>query len=133
MEPIKYRVNARITAEQVIEVFRSSGINRPVDDKKRIQQMLDNSNLIVTAWRGFELVGIARSVTDLCYCCYLSDLAVKEEYKSKGIGKTLIAITKDTIGEETMLLLLSAPPAMEYYPKAGFEKVDNGFIIKRSK
>lgn len=133
MESIKYRVNARINADQVIEVFKSSGINRPVDNKKRIQQMFDNSNLTVTAWRGFELVGIARSVTDHCYCCYLSDLAVKEEFKSKGIGKMLIEITKDTIGEETMLLLLSAPPAMEYYPRVGFEKVDNGFIIKRAK
>jgi len=29
------------------------------------------------------------------------------------------------------LILLSAPEAMEYYPKVGFEKVENGFIIKR--
>jgi predicted N-acetyltransferase YhbS len=93
--------------------------------------MLDNSNLIITAWDGVELIGIARSITDYNYCCYLSDLAVKKEYQKTGIGKTLIELTQDAIGDQTMLLLLSAAPAMEYYPKIGFDKVENGFIIKR--
>ena len=133
MTGIKYKVNARIDVNDVIEVFKSSGIVRPVGDVKRIRQMLDNADLIITAWKGLELVGIARSLTDNCYCCYLSDLAVKKEFQKLGIGKTLIELTKETIGDQTMLLLLSAQPAMEYYPKVGFEKVENGFIIKRTK
>ncbi|MES2139904.1 MAG: GNAT family N-acetyltransferase [Bacteroidota bacterium] len=128
---IQFRTNEKVAAEAVIEVFKSSGINRPTDDVKRIQTMLDNSNLIVTAWKGMELIGISRSVTDYSYCCYLSDLAVKKEYQKFGIGKTLIDITQQAIGEQTMLLLLSTTSAMEYYPKVGFEKVENGYIIKR--
>ena len=128
---IQFRINEKVAALAVIEVFQNAGINRPVDDVKRIQTMLDNSNLIVTAWNGTELVGIARSVTDFCYCCYLSDLAIKKEYQKFGIGKTLIELTQQSIGEQTMLLLLSNSSAMEYYPKVGFEKAENGFIIKR--
>ena len=128
---IQFKINAKVSAEDVITVFKSSDIVRPVEDIKRIQAMLDNSNLIITAWDGIELIGIARSVTDYHYCCYLSDLAVKKEYQKTGIGKTLIELTQNTIGEQTMLLLLSAAPAMEYYPKVGFDKVENGFIIKR--
>ena len=128
---IQFRTNEKVTAEAVIEVFKSSGINRPVDDVKRMQTMIDNSNLVVTAWKGMELIGISRSVTDYSYCCYLSDLAVKKEYQKFGIGKTLIDITQQAIGEQTMLLLLSTTSAMEYYPKVGFEKVENGYIIKR--
>ncbi|MCE3278208.1 MAG: family acetyltransferase [Bacteroidetes bacterium] len=128
---IQFRINASLRAEDVIEVFKSSGINRPIEDLTRIDQMLKNSNLIISAWDGIELIGIARSVTDYNYCCYLSDLAVKVEHQKSGIGKTLIELTQQTIGDQTMLLLLSAEPAMEYYPKVGFEKVENGFIIKR--
>jgi len=128
---IQFKINAKVPAEAVIDVFKSSGIIRPVDDIKRIQTMLDNANLTITAWDGIELIGIARSLTDYCYCCYLSDLAVKKEYQKTGIGKTLIELTQNEIGEETMLLLLSAAPAMEYYPKVGFTNVENGFIIKR--
>jgi len=93
---------------------------------------MPNSNLIVTAWDEYELVGISRSLTDFSYCCYLSDLAVREGYKCKGIGRRMIEITKDVVGGQTMLLLLAAPSAMEYYPKVGLEKVENGFIIKRT-
>ena len=95
--------------------------------------MYTNSNLVVTAWDKDKLVGITRSLTDFCYSCYLSDLAVRKEYQKEGIGKKLIELTKEKIGEQTMLLLLSAPSAMEYYPKIGFLKVENGFIVKRTK
>src|SRR3982751_376335 len=123
-EQVRSFGQAKISAEDVIGVFKSSGINRPIEDVKRIQAMLDNSNLIITAWDGIELIGIARSVTDYHYCCYLSDLAVKKEHQKSGIGKTLIELTQNTIGENTMLILLSNGPAMEYYPKIGFDKVE---------
>lgn len=126
---IQFKINAKVSAQAVIEVFKSSGIIRPVEDAKRIQAMLNNANLTITAWDGVELIGIARSLTDYSFCCYLSDLAVKKEYQKTGIGKTLIELTQNEIGEQTVLLLLSAVPAMEYYPKVGFTRVENGFII----
>ncbi|HJS54580.1 MAG TPA: GNAT family N-acetyltransferase [Chitinophagaceae bacterium] len=130
---IKYRSNRTPSIQTIIDLYNSSGINRPTADHDRIQKMYDNSNLIVTAWHEEKLVGISRSLTDFCYCCYLSDLAVKEEYKHKGIGKRMIEITKEIVGEQSMLLLLAAPSALEYYPKVGLERVNNGFIIKRDR
>jgi len=115
----------------IIDLYNSSRISRPTTDHDRIAKMYANSNLIVTAWNEENLVGISRSLTDFCYCCYLSDLAVSEEYKHRGIGKKLIELTKETIGDQAMLLLLAAPAAIDYYPKVGFQKVDNGYIIKR--
>lgn len=128
---IVYKINEPVDVDEVIRVFRSSGIRRPVDQKQRIQKMLEHANLTVTAWDGDRLIGIARALTDFCYCCYLSDLAVDKPYQRNGIGKALIGKIRDVIGEETALILLSAPGAMEYYPKIGFDKVDNGFIIRR--
>ncbi len=127
---IQYKTDLVPEVADIIAVYDSSGINRPTTDQDRIAEMYKNANLIVTAWDGHQLVGVARSLTDFCYCCYLSDLAVSRDYQKSGIGKQLIEITKEKIGEQTMLLLLSAPGAMAYYPKTGFEKVDNGFIIK---
>lgn len=129
---IQFRVNEKLNAQSVIEVFKSSGIVRPIDDPKRIQTMLDNSNLIVSAWNGNELIALARSVTDYSYCCYLSDIAVKREHQKFGIGKTLIELTQDAIGEDTMLIFLSNMAGLEYNPKVGFEKVENGYMIKKS-
>lgn len=130
---IKFKTNAKLATEDIIRVFDSSGIRRPTSEPVRIRQMFDESNLVISAWDGVELIGLARSLTDFCYCCYLSDLAVKKEFQKAGIGKTLIELTQQNIGDNCMLLLLSAPEAMEYYPKIGFEKTENGFIIKRKK
>lgn len=130
---LTYRNDITPDTEEIIEVYNSSGIRRPTNDKERIEKMYAHSNLILTAWDNNRLIGISRSLTDFCYCCYLSDLAVRAEYQKKGIGQKLIQLTQDKIGKQTALILLSAPSAMEYYPKIGFEKIENGYIIKRKK
>jgi len=133
MKNIEFKVGIVPQTSEIIEVYDSSGINRPTKDSERITKMYANSNLIITAWLNNELIGISRSITDFCYACYLSDLAVKSEYQKEGIGKRLIELTEKEIGKKTALILLSAQIAMEYYPKIGFDKIDNGFIIRRAK
>jgi predicted N-acetyltransferase YhbS len=130
---LSYRVNAQLDAAEVAELFRDSGIRRPVDDIPRIEKMLENANLIVTAWDGGRLVGISRSLTDFSFCLYLSDLAVAKAYQKQGIGKELIRLTQECVGEQVMVLLLAAPAAKDYYGPVGFEKVDNGWIINRKR
>ena len=130
---IIFKENFHLKTSDIIELFNSSGINRPCQDKNRIKKMFNNSNLIISAWHNDLLVGIGRALTDFSYCCYLSDLAVRKEYQKKGIGKKIIELTKKRIGKKSMLLLLSAPNAMKYYRKLNFEKVKNGFILKRLK
>ncbi len=60
--------------------------------------MIKNSNLIVSAWDSEKLIGIARSMTDFHYACYLSDLAVDKNYQSQSIGKQLQIITQEQLG-----------------------------------
>ncbi|MCX7877999.1 MAG: GNAT family N-acetyltransferase [Ignavibacteria bacterium] len=130
---ITYKVNSKIEPHQLAELFRSSGIKRPADDLNRLKKMLENSNLTVTAWDGDKLVGIARAITDFSYCCYLSDLAVDKDYQKQGIGQELVTEIQKQIGEESMILLIAAPETMEYYPKIGFTKIDNAFLIPRKR
>ena len=128
---IQFKTGHTPTTSEIIEVYNSSGLNRPTDDAPRITDMYRNSNLVLTAWDGPLLVGISRALTDFHYCCYLSDLAIRKEYQKMGIGKQLVQLTKEAIGPRCMLLLLAAPTAMEYYPKIGMDKLDNAFMIKR--
>ncbi len=88
---IEYRINEPVTSEQFIELLHNSslGERRPVDDYECIKGMISNSNMVVTAWKNSKLIGIARSMTDFHYACYLSDLAVDKEYQKVGVGKKL--------------------------------------------
>nr|WP_043890935.1 GNAT family N-acetyltransferase [Paenibacillus sp. Aloe-11] len=130
---ITYRNNKDVNVEDVIRVFKNSGIVRPIDQTERIQAMVNNADILLTAWLGDKMIGVARALTDWSYCCYLSDLAVDKEAQKSGVGRDLIAKVQEEIGEEVALILLAAPSAMAYYPKVGFEKIENGFTIRRKK
>jgi GNAT superfamily N-acetyltransferase len=132
MPNIQYHLDRGLTPIQLADIFDRAGLIRPTDDLARRAQMLTHGNLLITAWDADKLVGVARSLSDFCFCCYLSDLAVDESYQHHGIGKQLIALTQEKIGSRTTLLLLAAPTAMGYYPKVGFEAVPNGWTIKRT-
>lgn len=106
---------------------------RPVEDQECLQQMLEGANLIVTCRSEGLLVGIARSVTDHAYCCYLSDLAVDEDFQKQGIGKRLIALTQENLGPKCKIILLSAPKAAGYYPRIGFEPHASAWVLPRTK
>lgn len=94
--------------------------------------MLQNANILLTArTESGLLVGIARSLSDFHYCTYLSDLAVDVTHQRKGIGKELIRRTHEIAGHETMLILLSAPKAVEYYPHIGMLQHPSAWYLPR--
>jgi ribosomal protein S18 acetylase RimI-like enzyme len=128
---IIYKRDVLLDTVDIIRVFEASGITRPTQDPTRISQMFIHSNLVFSAWDNEKLIGVCRSLTDFNYACYLSDLAVDKHYQSVGVGKELIKKVRDVIGEKVALILLSAPSAIDYYPKIGFDPINNGFIIKR--
>lgn len=132
---ITYSSSRSITEAEFIDLLNRTtlGPRRPVNDPKSISAMLRHGNLLCTAWDGDKLVGIARSVTDFEFCCYLSDLAVDESYQKRGIGKELIALTKSRLGSKAFIVLLAAPKAEGYYPKIGFDAHRSAWVLLAEK
>jgi ribosomal protein S18 acetylase RimI-like enzyme len=127
---IEYKIEEELTAQEFITVLNTSTLaeRRPVNDLERIEKMLQHADLIITARENNKLVGVARSVTDFVYCCYLSDLAVDKNYQKSGIGKELIRQTK-LATPKAKLILLSAPAAVNYYPHIGMKHFDHCYVI----
>ncbi len=119
---ISYRIGNDLDLDAVVELYRAStlGERRPVDDRERMREMLRHANLVISAWEGGLLVGIARSLSDFAYCTYLSDLAVRLSHQRRGLGGELIRRTQRAGGQAT-IILLAAPKAVEYYPRIGFK------------
>ena len=130
---IEYKINAPITTDQFIALLENStlGERRPVDDRECMAGMVANSNLVVSAWDAGELVGIARSVTDFHYACYLSDLAVSKTHQKRGIGKQLQVLTQQQLGPRCKLILLAAPAANAYYEHIGFSNNPRCWVLER--
>jgi len=128
---IEYRHNQAINVAQFTDVLKRStlGLRRPIDNPACMADMLKHTNLLCTAWDAGKLVGVARSVTDFSYCCYLSDLAVDESYQHRGIGKELIRVTQSQLGPRCKIILLAAPAAVAYYPKIGFTAHPSAWLL----
>jgi predicted N-acetyltransferase YhbS len=130
---IEYKINVPISADQFIDLLNRStlGERRPVHDRECMEGMLANSNLTVSAWEQGRLVGIARSMTDFHYACYLSDLAVCQSLQRSGIGKQLQSITQNQLGPRCKLILIAAPAANNYYERIGFTNNPRCWVLER--
>ncbi|MEX0791935.1 MAG: GNAT family N-acetyltransferase [Pirellulaceae bacterium] len=128
---IHYQIEPDLSGEAFIDLLERSTLaeRRPVRDRDRIEQMLYGADVIVTARAGEILVGVARAISDLAYCTYLSDLAVDVHFQKQGIGRELIRQTHQAAGERTTLILLSAPAAEKYYPHIGLTQHQSCWYI----
>ena len=130
---IEFAQEPGLAVAEFVDVLERSSLaeRRPVADLKRIGTMLERADIIVTARADGVLVGVARSVTDFSYCCYLSDLAVDRQWQGRGIGTALMVQTKAAavgeFGDGVRCILLSAPAAIEFYEKVGLERHPNCF------
>ena len=132
--PIRYAHDRVLTADEFIDVLRRStlGARRPLDDRERMEAMLRHAGIVCTAWDGELLVGVARSVTDFSFCCYLSELAVDVAYQKQGIGAELIRATQARLHPLGKVILLAAPGAESYYPKIGMTPHPSAWIAPAS-
>jgi GNAT superfamily N-acetyltransferase len=132
MGTITYRRGNDLPLDEVIDLYRAStlGERRPIDDREIMADMLRHANLVVTAWDGDRLAGISRTLTDFSYVAYLADLAVRASHQKQGIGIELIRRTREAMGPRSMIVLLAAPAAVDYYPKIGFTKHGSAWILK---
>ncbi|HLD22530.1 MAG TPA: GNAT family N-acetyltransferase [Sulfuricurvum sp.] len=132
---ITYQITPDLSTESFIDILNRStlGERRPINDLECLESMIKNADIIVTAVLDEKIVGVARAVTDFSYCCYLSDLAVDVSFQSHGIGKKLIQSVREQLGAKCKLILLSAPAAVEYYPKIGFTQHPSAWVLDSTK
>jgi ribosomal protein S18 acetylase RimI-like enzyme len=132
---ILYALEPDLPAREFQSILVASTLaeRRPAGDLDRLEQMLRNADIVVTARDGGRLVGMARAVSDFSYCCYLSDLAVDVAYQRRGIGKRLIEETRKKAGDGATLVLVAAPAAESYYPAIGMKHLASCWAIPRTR
>jgi len=125
-----YQLEPDLTIKEFVDLLERSTLaeRRPVDEESRLEAMLRNADLIVTARSDGKLVGLARAITDFAFCCYLSDLAVDGAFQRRGIGRELMRRVAAEAGEKTKLILLAAPQATDYYAHIGMVRHESCWV-----
>jgi ribosomal protein S18 acetylase RimI-like enzyme len=134
---ILYGCEPNLDVDDFCRVLVESGLGatRPTNDRARMQQMLTQADVIVTARLDRAdrlLVGVARSITDFSWCCYLSELAVSTAAQGMGVGKGLIDETRGLLGPRVSLILASMPESVGFYERIGMPRQADAFWFKRS-
>ncbi|MEU0162924.1 GNAT family N-acetyltransferase [Streptomyces sp. NPDC006261] len=122
---------ADLDLDEVLEVYRASGLGerRPIEDRERFAAMLGHANLVLVARdEPGALIGIVRAVSDFSYVTYLSDIAVTLGQQRSGVGRALIAATQAE-APGVKIVLLSAPAAVDYYPRIGFTQHNSAWVL----
>ena len=124
-----------LTAEEYIACVGQSalGPTRPLGNTERVQAMLDNSNLVVTARdEGGRLVGLFRAMTDWSWVCSCADMAVVEASQGQGVGRMLMDKATEILGPGVSIILLAMPGAEGFYHKIGLTQTQAGFYRDRT-
>jgi peroxiredoxin len=130
---VTYRREADLGPNELAPLFQRSGIGRPHAEPERLARMLTHANLVVTARVDGELVGVSRTFSDFAWVSFLCDLAVARDHQRRGIGRTLVELTREAVGSESALVLVAAPGAESYYPPLGFDLLPAAFRIPRTR
>ena len=130
---IRYEINTAISVDEFVDLLTRSTLSerRPIHDKACMKGMIENTNLCISAWEDETLIGIARCMTDFHYACYLSDLAVDQQYQKHGIGKTLQMQVQSQLNDKCKMILIAAPTANDYYQHIGFTNNERCWVLER--
>lgn len=116
-----------LTPGRIATLYRRAPLLRQTDDAERLRESFERSQLVLSAWEGDRLVGLARVLTDGYQVSYLCDLAVEPDLQGSGLGKRLIdAVLKSCKGTE--LVLRDSNLSSGFYAHLGFKEITNGWV-----
>jgi len=116
-----------LTPARVATLYRRAPLLRPTGDRGSIERMFERSQLVVSAWQGDRLVGLARVLTDGELFSLLADLAVEPDVQGLGIGKRLIEEVMRRC-EGTELILRDSNLSGGFYERLGFARAENAWV-----
>lgn len=124
---IKYK-QKKLSIEQLKTIICRSGIHRQTDNDQKLENMINHSTLLISAWDQDKIVGYIRVLTDYGDVAYVADLAVDKDYWDNGIGRELMNQVIELVGTEIHIVLLASELAKDYYSKLGFCHDSRGYV-----
>lgn len=110
-----------INIEAILVLYKAnewSSANKP----NELYNALLNSETLITAWEGKNLVGLGNAISDGYLTVYYPHLLVLPEYQGKGIGKLIMDKMQEKYSHFHMQMLTADGRAVDFYKKNGFER-----------
>ena len=117
----------RLTADEYICFLKRTDLGSQYPKERfreRIEKLLVNASICLTARDGGKLVGVLMGLTDYAYWLYVTDLGVDRAYTHRGIGTALMKKAHALAGGEKdiAVYLIANDKALPFYEKLGMKK-----------
>lgn len=100
-----------------------------------LQQALEASLYVLSAWQDEQLIGLVRVVGDGLTIVYIQDMLVLKSHQNKKIGTMLMqqVLAKYENVRQKVLLTEEEPDVRHFYEKSGFASCDKGTLVAFAK
>lgn len=88
-------------------------------------RMLEYSAVIISAWDGKKLVGMARAISDHVRWATILEVLVDTGYRRQGIGSELVTRLVNQPALQVRTVYLGTENARSFYQKLGFRRVND--------
>lgn len=132
---ITFSNEKHIDKEQLEKLYNDAEWYAYTNDLELLQQAINESLFVLTAWEDDNLVGLIRVVGDGLTIIYIQDILVLKEYQNQGIATEILqhVLNKYDDVRQKVLLTDEAPNLRHFYEKNGFESCDKGELVAFSK
>ena len=130
---VTYSTDDMPGAAEVADLLRAGGFNRPLDNLQRVERMLRNADVIITARDGAVLIGIVRGLADYSSYALVTELAVAASYKRMGIGRELLRLFREQVSDECAVILSSSEEGHTFYEHLGWDNLARAWRLPRSR
>ena len=132
---INLRHEKYIDKAQLEQLYTDAEWYAYTNDLELLQQAINKSLYVLTAWEDNKLVGLIRVVGDGLTIIYIQDILVLKEYQNQGIATEMLqhVLTKYDNVRQKVLLTDEAPDVRHFYEKNGFESCDKGELVAFAK
>lgn len=120
-ERIEYKETRDLPIAEILKLYQAVGWSA-ANQPQALRKALINSDSLVSAWDGDQLVGLGNAITDGFLVVYYPHLLVMPEYQGKGIGKRMVEILKSKYKDFHQQVLIADGGAIEFYSRCGFTR-----------
>lgn len=121
MSAYSYRQDRRLPLSQLISLYRANGWSS-AEKGEVLRNALRNSDSLVTAWSGKQLIGLGNAISDGFLVVYYPHLIVLPEYQGKGVGTEIMRRLRAKYEGFHQHMLLADGKAIDFYRKCGFTR-----------
>lgn len=135
---LTYTVLVQPTSEEINQIttlYRNEGWwSKEGDDPKQVKGIIAGSHVFVVAKNANEIVGMGRAISDKSSDAYIQDVTVKNEYRGRGIGTTIInkLVSHLKADDVEWIGLIAEKGSHGFYSRLGFKPMANSIPMLKT-